>query len=56
MVKLFIWLGLFVGSTVGGLIPELWGAGIFSFFSVMLSTLGGVAGIFIGYKLGKMIS
>jgi len=46
-----IWIGLFVGSTIGGFVPELWGADFFSFSSMLLSALGGLAGIWVGYKL-----
>ncbi len=49
--KQLIWLGLFVGSTIGGLIPELWGAGMLSFSSILLSAVGGIAGIYGGLKL-----
>jgi hypothetical protein len=49
--KNLIWIGVLVGSTVGSLIPELWGAGMLSFSSIILSTLGGVAGIWIGFKI-----
>jgi hypothetical protein len=26
-----IWLGVLIGSTIGGLAPELWGAGMVSY-------------------------
>jgi len=45
-----IWIGLFVGSTIGGMIPELWGAGMISFSSIILSGAGGMAGIYLGFK------
>jgi len=51
--KTFIWFGLFVGSTIGSLIPGLWGSDIFSFWSILLSTLGGLAGIWAGFRLGE---
>jgi len=50
--KTLIWIGVAVGSTVGSFIPELWGAGMFSISSVVLSTIGGVAGIWLGFRLG----
>jgi hypothetical protein len=53
MNRLFIWMGLFIGSTIGGLLPQLWGAGIFSLSAMVLSFLGGLAGIWAGYKIGK---
>ena len=48
-----IWIGLFVGSAIGGYVPALWGAGILSFSSVIGSAIGGVAGIWLGYRLGE---
>jgi uncharacterized membrane protein YeaQ/YmgE (transglycosylase-associated protein family) len=46
-----IWFAILVGSTVGGLIPELWGAGVFSYSSVMLGAVGAFVGLWIGYVL-----
>jgi uncharacterized membrane protein YeaQ/YmgE (transglycosylase-associated protein family) len=46
-----IWLGVLIGSTIGGFIPDLWGAGLFSYSSVLLSTIGAFAGLWLGYKL-----
>ena len=40
-------IGLFVGSSI----PLLWGASEFSFSSIILSALGGLVGIWIGFKL-----
>ncbi len=51
--KQLIWIGLFVGSTIGGLIPELWGAGAFSLSSIFLSGLGAVLGIYGAFKLSE---
>jgi hypothetical protein len=51
--KTLIWLGLGVGSTVGGILPSLWGAGMFSFSAVVLSAVGGLAGIWAGLKLSQ---
>ncbi len=45
-----IWLGILVGSTIGGFVPELWGAGMLSYSSIALSTVGA----FVGLWLGKM--
>ncbi len=55
MQKRFVWIGLFVGSTVGGMVPGLWGAGMFSGWGVLCSLLGGLVGIWAGYKAGRMI-
>lgn len=43
-----IWLGVFIGSTIGGLIPELWGADSVSYASVLFGGLGGFAGLWLG--------
>jgi len=51
--KTLAWVGLIVGSTVGGYIPALWGDGLFSFSSLILGSLGAIAGIYFGYKLGN---
>lgn len=48
-----IWIGLAVGSTVGGYIPALLGAGFLSFSSVILSAVGGILGVWLGFKLGE---
>lgn len=48
-----IWLGLFVGSSVGGFIPSLWNSGMFSMSGVVFTAVGGILGIYVGYKLGE---
>jgi hypothetical protein len=53
--KKLIWLGMFVGSTIGNYIPLLWGGSSFSFASIILGTIGGVVGIWGGFKLGQMV-
>lgn len=45
-----IWLGVLIGSTIGGFIPELWGGDLFSYSSVLFSGIGGFVGIWLGYK------
>ena len=50
MLKKFIWGGFFLGSTVGWYLPSLWGGSMMS--GVLLSFLGGIAGIWLGYRLG----
>lgn len=51
--KPLIWIGLFVGSTLGGFVPELWGVSAFSFTSVLFSALGGFIGVWLGWKIGE---
>ncbi len=48
-----IWIGVLVGSAVGGWIPTLWGAGAFSFTGIIGSTIGGLLGIYLGAKLAS---
>lgn len=51
--KSIIWIGVFVGSTIGGFIPSLWGADFLSMSSVIFTAIGGFAGIWLGYKLSN---
>jgi predicted MFS family arabinose efflux permease len=39
-----IWIGIFVGSTIGGLIPEIWGGDMLSYSGVLLSGAGALVG------------
>ena len=49
--KSLIWIGVFVGTTIGGFLPTLWGADFLSISSIVWSTVGGIAGIYLGFKL-----
>jgi predicted MFS family arabinose efflux permease len=51
--KFLINFGMVVGSLIGGYIPALWGAGMFSISGMLLSVLGGVLGIWLGYRLSQ---
>jgi len=54
--KTIIWIGMGVGSTVGSLIPALWGdAALISFSSILLSAVGGIIGIWAGYKMSNYL-
>lgn len=44
---------MFVGSTIGSFLPTLWGAGYFSISSVFLTGIGGIAGIWLGFRLSN---
>ena len=46
---------MIVGGYVGSYIPTLWGAGYFSFSSILFSMIGGIAGIFLGFKTSQML-
>jgi hypothetical protein len=45
------WLEILIGSTIGGLVPELWGESIWSYTALALSTVGSLVGWWIGYKI-----
>ncbi|NTW13776.1 MAG: hypothetical protein HGA31_01965 [Candidatus Moranbacteria bacterium] len=53
MTKKFIYLFLFAGSAVGGYVPSLWGESVFSMSSIFWSCIGGLFGIYVGFKLGE---
>lgn len=48
-----VWFGVFVGSTVGGFIPTLWGDSFMSMSSVIFTAIGGFLGIWLGWKIGE---
>jgi len=51
--KTFVWLGLFIGSTIGSFVPMIWGGDMLSFSSIIFGGLGGIAGIIIFFKLAQ---
>ena len=51
--KALVWIGLTIGSAVGGYLPALWGGGVIPFSSVVLSAVGGIVGIWVGYRFGE---
>lgn len=57
MNKMMITLGMGVGSTVGALLPQLWGDGdMLGGMSILLGLVGGILGIWLAVKLSKMMS
>ena len=54
--KSLIMIGVVVGSFIGGLIPSLWGAGQISFSGVIFSAIGGIVGIWAGFKISNSLS
>jgi len=46
---------MFVGSGIGGFLPILWGDSALSFSAIVLTFVGGVVGIWIGYMLGRQM-
>jgi len=51
--KTLVWVGMAVGSTIGGFIPALWGDSMFSISSMFFGSVGAIVGIYFGYKLGQ---
>lgn len=52
-LKTAVWIGLFVGSTIGGLVPGIFGAELFSYAGLIGSIIGGALGIWIAYELAR---
>jgi hypothetical protein len=55
MTKKFVWIGLFVGSTIGNMVPVLWGGDALSVSGVLFSLVGGIVGIWLGYRFGQSL-
>ncbi len=53
--KTLIWIGVFIGGAIGGYIPTLFGADGFSMTTIIGNTIGGMLGIWAGFKLSKII-
>ena len=49
--RVSIWIALFIGSTIGGMIPELWGAEMLSYTSLILGGVGALVGLWIAIKM-----
>lgn len=45
-MKSLLWLFIIIGSTVGGLIPSLFGASYFSVWGFLGSGVGALAGVY----------
>jgi uncharacterized membrane protein YeaQ/YmgE (transglycosylase-associated protein family) len=46
-----IWVAILIGSTIGGAIPELWGAEMLSYTSLLLSGIGALVGLWISFRM-----
>ncbi|MFZ2187641.1 MAG: hypothetical protein WAV46_03410 [Candidatus Moraniibacteriota bacterium] len=44
---------LLIGSTLGGLVPLAWGESALSFSSIIFTALGGLLGIWLGFKMSR---
>ncbi len=54
--KTWVWIGMFAGSTIGSYIPALWGDSFLSFSSVLLSGIGALIGVWLGFKIGQSMN
>jgi hypothetical protein len=56
MAKGIVMLGATLGSIGGGYMPSLWGdTSALSFISLLFGTIGGIVGIWAGYKVSQYI-
>lgn len=53
-MKTLIFVGMTLGSIIGGYLPVLIGVDPFSLTSLLTSGVGSIIGVFAGYKLGQM--
>jgi hypothetical protein len=54
--KKLLWLGVAVGGMVGAYMPGIWGdADVFGMASIILSALGSLIGLWLGFKASKII-
>ena len=51
--KFMVFMGMIIGSIIGGYIPTFFGVGLMSYASVLFSGIGAILGIWIGYKFGN---
>jgi hypothetical protein len=51
--KKLIWFGATLGSILGGCVPNLWHAPALSMWGLLFSTLGGLLGIWLGWRLSR---
>jgi len=49
--KTATYIGVALGSVIGGNIPLLWGASTFSFSSIALGGLGALVGLWVAFKV-----
>lgn len=54
--KKLTYLGLFIGSSIGGYVPTLlWNADILSLSGLFFGLVGGLIGIWAGYRIGESL-
>lgn len=51
--KPLIWIGMFIGGTIGGFIPMLWGESGLSMSGILFNAIGAILGIYFAFKLSN---
>ena len=49
--KSIVMIGFVIGSAIGGYVPILFGASFLSYSSIVGNAVGGLLGVYIGYKI-----
>ena len=55
MSRKFIWAGFILGSSIGGMVPLMWGDDLISIWGIVMSLVGGIAGIWAGYRVSQQL-
>jgi len=50
-----MWAGFILGSSIGGMVPLMWGDDMLSIWGFVMSLAGGIAGIWAGYRVSQSI-
>lgn len=53
MNKMIMYLLVAIGGTIGAYLPSLFGVDGFSIWAIIGSTIGGLAGIYVAYKISQ---
>jgi hypothetical protein len=53
--KRVLWMCIAVGSTLGALIPEAWGASGFGIAAIVGSAVGAIAGVWVAARIGDSL-
>jgi len=54
--RMIIYIGMFIGSSIGSVLPVIWGGSMLSLSSVMLSAVGGIVGVIISFEVIRRTS
>jgi uncharacterized membrane protein YeaQ/YmgE (transglycosylase-associated protein family) len=49
--RALIWVAILIGSIIGGTVPELWGADMLSYTSLLLSGIGALVALWIVFRI-----